>query len=98
MVTKSNVKEALKDVEDPELGMDIINLGFVYEIDIKKDKVEIDMTLTTPGCPMGRTLVGKVEKRLKKIEGVDEAEVNLVWEPQWSPEKMTDKAREKLGF
>lgn len=98
MIDKSDIKDALGDVQDPELGMDIVNLGFIYDIDLDGNKVEIDMTLTSPGCPMGRTLVGKVKKRLEKIEEVDEAEVNLVWEPQWTPEKMTDEAREKLGF
>lgn len=95
---KEKIKEALREVEDPELGVDIVSLGFIYDIEVDGSKVEIGMTLTTPGCPMSRVLVGRVEDKVKELDGIDEVDVNLVWEPQWTPEKMTEEAKEKLGF
>lgn len=91
------VEKALYEVIDPELGINIVDLGLVYRIDTDDDNnVKITMTLTTPGCPMHDSIVGGVNSRLQAINGIGEIEVNLVWDPAWNPAMMSDKAKEML--
>ncbi|MGB5948835.1 MAG: metal-sulfur cluster assembly factor [Parvibaculum sp.] len=92
------LREALKDVFDPELGYNIVDLGLVYGIDINEGEVTVTMTLTTPGCPASDMIQGGVYQRLWAIEGVSDVEVNLVWEPPWSPEAMSPAAKEHFGI
>src|SRR5690606_32260008 len=82
------IREKLKEVIDPEVGMNIIDMGLVYEIDIQDANVAIEMTLTTPGCPMSSYLKGATESALSALEGIGDIEVELVFDPPWSPEKI----------
>lgn len=96
-ITKERVLEVLKNVIDPEIGLNIVDLGFIYGIDIKGKKIHVRMTLTTPGCPMHQMFVHEVESALKaSFEKVD-VEVELVFEPKWTPERMSKDARKRLG-
>ena len=96
---RDRVVEELKTVYDPEIPVDIYELGLVYEIEVKPDGyVLIQMTLTSPACPVAESLPGEVEMRAKGAEGVKDAEVELVWEPPWGPSRMSEAARLQLGF
>ncbi|MGH2736994.1 MAG: metal-sulfur cluster assembly factor [Actinomycetota bacterium] len=96
---KGEVTEALKTVNDPELGIDIINLGLVYEIDVKDTgDVHIEYSLTTMGCPIGPMIEEQMSDVIAPIEGVGQVTAELVFHPAWSPEKMTPLARSALGI
>lgn len=90
--------EALRNVIDPELQFDIVDLGLVYRVEIIGSTVEMDMTLTSPGCPLAPQMVMSAENELLKVEGVEKAVVKLVWSPPWSPEKMSEEAKAGLGL
>ena len=94
----SAILECLKEVIDPELGVNIVDLGLVYDIDFEEGNALIQMTLTTPGCPMHDTIVGGVERALKTLPSVQSVKVNVVWEPAWYPERMSVAAKEQLGY
>lgn len=100
MITKEQVLEQLKTVIDPELHINIVDLGLVYgvEIDSEKGRVEIEMTLTSPGCPLSIVFEELVPKAAKQVDGVKTVHINLVWEPPWDPEKISDDAKEELGI
>ncbi len=98
MVTKEEILEALKEVYDPEIPVDIVNLGLVYDVKIDDGKVKILMTLTAVGCPVGPLIVDMVKLRLLKLEGVNEVEVELTYDPPWTPDKMSEEAKKKLGM
>ena len=90
---------ALREVYDPEIPVNIYDLGLIYRIDSDDmGVVEIDMTLTAPGCPVAQTFPGTVEAAVQNVEGVAAAEVELVWEPPWTPDRMSEAARLELGF
>ncbi len=97
MVSEEKVRKSLKEVIDPELGINIVDLGLVYEVEVEDDRVEILMTLTTPGCPFGSIFDEMVRQEVGPLEGVNEVEVELTFEPSWTPEEMTDEARDELG-
>lgn len=89
----------LKEVYDPELGVNIIDLGLVYEIHCEEPKdVKVVMTLTTPGCPMHDMMVGGIRRALGDFDDVGEIDVQVVWDPRWSPAMMSDEAKEQLSF
>ncbi|WP_379553117.1 SUF system Fe-S cluster assembly protein [Qipengyuania sp. DGS5-3] len=93
------VIDALKEIYDPEIPVNIYDLGLIYGVEVSEDAdVEVIMTLTTPHCPVAESMPGEVELRAASVPGVRDAEVNLVWDPPWSPEKMTDEARLELGM
>lgn len=98
MPTPGEMREALKDVFDPELGYNIVDLGLVYQIGIDHARVTVTMTLTTPGCPASNMIMGGVKQRLESVQGVSEVDVDLVWEPRWSPQAMSPIARQHFGF
>lgn len=97
MVSEEDVREALRDVIDPELDVNIVDLGLVYEIEVEDDRVEILMTLTTPGCPLHGVFDEMVRQEVAPLEGVNEVEVELTFEPRWSPDDMSEEARQQLG-
>ncbi|MFB6193123.1 MAG: metal-sulfur cluster assembly factor [Candidatus Nanohaloarchaea archaeon] len=99
MVTEEEVREQLKEVIDPELDINIVDLGLIYEIEVDEEEVYILMTLTTPGCPLHGVFDEMVRREVGKLENVKESdiEVELTFEPRWSPEKMSDKAKDELG-
>jgi metal-sulfur cluster biosynthetic enzyme len=97
MVTEAEVMNALRYVIDPEIGLNIVDLGLVYNIIIEEAMITITMTLTTPGCPMHSSITGWVENQVNALEPGYEVFVNLVWEPRWTPDMMSDEARQMLG-
>jgi FeS assembly SUF system protein len=93
------VVEVLKSIYDPEIPVDIYELGLIYDVDVSEDgDVTITMTLTTPHCPVAESLPQEVELRAMSVPGIRDAVVNLVWEPPWDPSKMSDEARLELGM
>ena len=98
MISKEKVLELLKGVIDPEIGLDIVSLGLVYKVEVNEDSINVTMTLTTPGCPMHSSITEWVKNILWQAEPDKNVNVNLVWEPRWTPELMTDEAKEKLGM
>ena len=93
------VLEALKTVRDPEIPMDLVELGLIYELLVKKGGlVYVEMTLTTPACPVAASMPGEVETAIRGVPGVTGVRVKLVWTPPWGPEKMSEEARLELGM
>ena len=97
-LTEDQVKLALRRVKDPELNLNILDLGLVYAIRVEGNAVSVDMTLTSPGCPSGPEIMTDAERHLKSIPGVGDVAVNLVWSPFWSPERIEPRVRAYLGF
>ncbi len=97
-VTEETVVEVLRTVYDPEIPVSIYELGLIYDIQIEDSVVDVRMTLTSPACPVAGSLPGQVETRIKAIEGVSDAKVELVWEPPWTPEKMSEAAKLELNM
>jgi metal-sulfur cluster biosynthetic enzyme len=98
VVSEDQVKLALRRVKDPDLNLNILDLGLVYGIEVTGSKVKVDMTLTSPGCPSGPEIMGNAEQEIKSLPGVENVEMNLVWMPFWTPEKMEPRVRAYLGF
>lgn len=99
MITEEKVREVLKTVIDPELGINIVDLGLVYGIEIDdENNVHVIMTLTTPGCPLHDSIQTGVYNAVSAMEGVGQVSVNLVWFPPWSPERMSEEAKKQLMF
>ena len=98
MPTKEEVLEVLRQVEDPELGMDIVDLGLLYDVEVEGSKVKITYSLTSMGCPAGPLIAGDIERTAREVEGVEEVEMELTFEPPWTPDKMSDDAKFILGF
>jgi metal-sulfur cluster biosynthetic enzyme len=98
MVTEEAVRTALRKVKDPELNLSIIDLGLVYEIAVDGGDVHVQMTLTSPGCPSGAEIVSDAQKALEGLDGVAAADVELVWSPYWTPERIDPKVRAYLGL
>ncbi len=93
------VVDALKEIYDPEIPVNIYDLGLIYGVEVDDEAdATVTMTLTTPHCPVAETMPGEVELRASSVPGIRDAEVNLVWDPPWSPEKMSDEARLELGM
>ncbi|MEE8640563.1 MAG: iron-sulfur cluster assembly protein [bacterium] len=98
-VTEEAVMESLGTVNDPEIpGMSIVDLGLIYGVAVEGGKVDVKMTVTAPGCPMAHYMAEMAKKAVEEMEGVDEANVEVVFEPPWKPEMMSDEAKKKLGF
>lgn len=98
MVNEEQVREALKKIEDPEIGLNIVDLGLVYDIDVEDGKVNVRMTLTSPGCPVGPQILNGSKMVIQELEDVEEANIELVWEPFWTPERITPEYRAMLGL
>jgi metal-sulfur cluster biosynthetic enzyme len=97
-LTESDVLTALQEVFDPEIPVNIVDLGLVYEVKILPARVDVKMTLTAIGCPMAPEVISDVRDRLLQMGGVEEANVELVYEPPWTPERMSEDARWELGL
>jgi metal-sulfur cluster biosynthetic enzyme len=99
LITESAVHEALREVIDPELGENVVDLGLVYGIRVDASRVEVDLSLTTPGCPLHDSLLDAAERVIRlMVPGVEEVEVRLVFEPLWTPDRMTPDAKHRLGW
>lgn len=96
--TVDQVKLALRKVKDPELNLNIVDLGLVYEIMVDGSDVQIDMTLTSPGCPAGPQIMNDVERVVKAMPGVGDLTLNLVWQPFWSPDRIEPRVRNYMGL
>ena len=96
---EQQIVDMIKTCYDPEIPVDIYELGLIYDIQIKPDKtVDVKMTLTSPNCPVAGTLPGEVEEKVKAVEGIKDAKVEVVWDPPWSQEMMSDEAKLELGL
>ncbi|OXS61091.1 aromatic ring hydroxylase [Cohnella sp. CIP 111063] len=96
--SEDHLRDLLKEVYDPELGVNIVDLGLVYEVRDEPERIYVKMTLTTPGCPMHDTIAGGVKWVLAERTGKEDVNVDIVWEPKWSPRMMSMEAKEMLGF
>lgn len=103
-IAEDHVREALKEVIDPELFVNIVDLGLIYEVTVTPNEesgaedVSIDMTMTSPACPAGPQLISNSHAAIQKLEGVGEVEVKIVMTPPWTPDRMTEDARDQLGI
>ena len=96
---REEIITALREVYDPEIPVNIYDLGLIYKVDVGTDGVvEVDMTLTTPGCPVAQTFPGQVEDKVREVAGVNAAHVELVWEPPWCMDNMSDDVQLELGL
>jgi metal-sulfur cluster biosynthetic enzyme len=98
MPSKEEVVEALRGVEDPELGMDIVELGLFYDAELQGDDVKVTYSLTSMGCPAGQMIQDDIERVVREIPGVGEVKSELTFEPPWTPDRMSDDAKFILGF
>jgi len=98
LVSKDEIVSVLKDCYDPEIPINIYDLGLVYDINIDNENVGIKMTLTAPGCMMGGMIAEEVKARVKAVSGVKDAQVDLVWDPPWTPDKMSTEAKAQMGI
>jgi metal-sulfur cluster biosynthetic enzyme len=96
--TKEEVVEVLRGVEDPELGMDIVDLGLMYDVEVEGSHVKVVHSLTSMGCPAGPMIQEGIHEAVAGIPGVENVEVELTWDPPWTPDKMSDDAKFILGF
>lgn len=94
----ANVIDALREIYDPEIPVNIYDLGLIYRVQIDNGDAEVDMTLTTPGCPVAQSFPGMVESSIRKVPGVKNAKVELVWDPPWTQDKLSEEARLQLGL
>jgi len=97
-ITETQVYEALKECYDPEIPVNVVDLGLVYDVKIIDDWVGVKMTLTTPGCGMGAHISNDIREKLLRLSGVHEADVRIVWEPRWEPSMMSEEAKKILGW
>jgi metal-sulfur cluster biosynthetic enzyme len=98
MPTREEVIDALRIVEDPELGMDIVELGLLYDAEVEGSKVRVSYSLTSLGCPVGPLIEQQIKEAVASLPGVEDVETDLTWDPPWSPERMSDDAKFILGF
>ncbi len=97
-LTPELVRQTLRQVKDPELDLNIVDLGLVYDIAVEDGHVRIDMTLTSPGCPAGPMITNDVYRQVRQLPGVTDVDVEIVWEPYWTPERIEPKIRAMMGF
>lgn len=98
MVSQESVLEAIKQIIDPEIGINIVDMGLIYDVDVNGTTVDISMTLTSPSCPAGGQIVNGTQHVTQQMDGVDEVNVNVVWTPRWSMEMMSEDAKDELGI
>ena len=98
MVTEEVATEALKEVYDPELHYNIVDLGLVYEVDVKDGEIKVLMTLTTPACPIGPMITEQIQEMLGIMPGVKDVDVQFTFDPPWGPDMMSDEAKSDLGL
>ena len=97
-ITADLVKLALRRVKDPEVNLNIVDMGLIYDVRIEGSDVVVDMSLTTPACPSGPEIMKDAEDQLKALDGVGKVELNLVWSPPWGPQRIEPRVRAYLGF
>jgi metal-sulfur cluster biosynthetic enzyme len=97
-VTRDQVLDALKEVYDPEIPVNVVDLGLVYSVEVEDGDVHVEMTLTAPGCGMGPYIAQQAEWRIAELEGVEDVQVDVVFEPQWTPDRISDDGKKLLGI
>jgi metal-sulfur cluster biosynthetic enzyme len=97
-ITPDSAKAVLRRVKDPELNLNIVDLGLVYDVRVDGTAVTVDMSLTSPGCPSGPEIMTEAEQELRAMPGVSDVTINLVWTPFWSPDRIEPRVRAYLGF
>ena len=98
MPNRDEVIEAMRQVEDPELGMDIVDLGLLYDVDVQGPRVKVTYSLTSMGCPAGPLIAGDIDSAARQVEGIENVELELTFDPPWTPDKMSEDAKFILGF
>jgi metal-sulfur cluster biosynthetic enzyme len=98
MPDQALIYEKLKQIYDPEVGINIVDMGLIYSLDIAENKVEITMTLTSPGCPAGPQILSQVDSQVKTLDGIEDVDIKVVWSPPWSPDMLSEEARDQLGI
>ena len=98
MATVDEVTDALREVIDPELGLDFVELGLIYEVEVDGGSVHVTYTLTSPGCPIGPQVSEQIEEFVGELDGVDEVQPTMTFAPPWTPERMSEDAKFALGF
>ena len=96
MPTEEQIMNAIREVYDPEIPVNVVDLGFIYGVQIEDGNVKVSMTLTVPGCPMHQVLTRQVEEAVRKVEGVENVEVTLTFEPRWTVDNISEAGKEKL--
>jgi metal-sulfur cluster biosynthetic enzyme len=97
-ITTDRVKLVLRRVKDPDLNLNIMDLGLVYDVAVDGKDVRVDMSLTSPACPSGPEIMGDAERQLKQVDGIGDVTINLVWTPPWTPDRIEPRVRAYLGF
>lgn len=98
-LTKELILEKLKEVVDPEIGIDVVNLGLIYELEIRPDNtVYVKMSMTTPGCPLTMWILQAVEQKILEVPGVKDAEIELTFDPPWTPDRISEEYKKRLGL
>lgn len=97
-ISVDHARLVLRRVKDPELNLNIVDLGLIYDIQVEGTTVRVDMSLTSPGCPSGPEIMGEAEQQLRSIPGIGDVEMNLVWSPPWTPERIEPRVRAYMGF
>jgi metal-sulfur cluster biosynthetic enzyme len=92
------VYEILKQVYDPEVGINIVDMGLIYGVEIEGNKIDLIMTLTSPACPAGPHILQQIDDKLKEMEGVEDVDIRVVWTPPWSPDMLSEEAKDQLGI
>jgi metal-sulfur cluster biosynthetic enzyme len=98
VVSADQARLVLRRVKDPELNLNIVDLGLVYDITVEDSVVRVDMSLTSPGCPSGPEIMGEAEQQLRTLPGVTDVQMNLIWSPPWTPERIEPRVRAYMGF
>ena len=98
MATKQELLEVLRQVEDPELGMDIVDLGLLYEVEVDDSTAKVTYSLTSMGCPAGPLIAQDIDAAVRQVEGIRDVELELTFDPPWTPDRMSDDAKFILGF
>jgi metal-sulfur cluster biosynthetic enzyme len=97
-ISMDQARLVLRRVKDPELNLNIVDLGLIYDIQVDGTDINVDMSLTSPGCPSGPEIMGEAEKQLRTIPGVGDVKMNLIWSPPWTPDRIEPRVRTYLGF
>ena len=98
MPDQETLYETLKHIVDPEVGINIVDMGLIYGLEIEDSKVDVYMTLTSPACPAGPHILKEVDQAVRDLDGVEEVDVNVVWSPPWTPDMLSDEAKDELGI
>jgi metal-sulfur cluster biosynthetic enzyme len=98
MPDQETIYAALKQIYDPEVGINIVDMGLIYSLDIEDNKVDLTMTLTSPGCPAGPQILGQIDSAIKALDNVQDVDIKVVWSPPWSPDMLSEEAKDQLGI